>query len=339
MTEHNTPLVTIVSSSFNRGELFKETAESVFNQTYSNWEWYIVDDHSHESTFEILNAVADKDERVHVLKRTGEDKGANICRNQGADKGSGKYILFLDDDDLLSDFAVKQRVEAMETNPELDFGIFPSLMFEKEMYDLNKWWNVEKETPDIVRQLNKDPICQLAGALYKRESFNNVGKLDGSLQLWQDIDFFLRLYIEKFKYKKFFSLPPDLHIRVSPGSLSRGNFLRADKTYSRVRVVRKIVGLLKETNQPEFIQYVTPMYMEVIYALLRIGHTDKADELLNWGIEEDIIDKKEYNKLKKLRNIYKFKLYKLGFGEKLAASLTDRDNPQNTIGTITYKSA
>lgn len=335
--QNNTPLVTVVTSSYNRGDVIHETAKSIFNQTYTNWEWYIVDDGSTDDTFGILEELASSNKNVYAMRRTGPAKGANACRNQGADAGKGEYILFLDDDDLLSEFAIEQRVKSLVGNPKLDFGIYPSLMFEKEPYDLNKLWNVEKDIPDVVRQFNRDPLCQLGGILITREAFNRIGKLDASLQLWQDIDFFLRLYIYRFKYKTFFNLPPDLHIRVTHNSLSRGNFLRVDKQYSRVTVVKNAVELLRTTQQEDLIQHAKSMFAEVYIALLRIKHYRYAKELLEWGYQNDVITKGEQNKMGMLSYVYILKLNRLSIGRNVVESFSRKYAKESTVSTVPYK--
>lgn len=95
-------LVSIIIPSFNREDLLPETLDSVLNQTYSNWECIIVDDHSTDRTAEIGMRYSGLDGRITFLLRPNErPKGAASCRNVGLKKAKGNFIQFLDSDDLL----------------------------------------------------------------------------------------------------------------------------------------------------------------------------------------------------------------------------------------------
>ena len=253
------PKVSIITSSYNRGDIIGETAESIFNQEYDNWDWCIVDDHSTNDTFEVIEKMAQGNDRITCFQRTGEKRGANVCRNQGADSTDGEYLLFLDDDDLIAPFALKQRVQSLMSNPDLDFGLFPSLLFEKDPFDMNVRWNIDKPISDITRQLNRDPVCQAGGLLITRDAFNRFGKFDTSLLLWQDIDLFFRLFVQGMRYKKFFELEPDLYIRHAPNSLSRGDFYNKGKLMSRLRVVKTVISTLQDTGKTNFLKDVDSM--------------------------------------------------------------------------------
>lgn len=331
------PKVSIVTSSFNRGDIIGETAESIFAQEYENWEWCIVDDHSTNNTLDIIKGIADGNDKISYHTRTGEKRGANVCRNQGADATDGKYLFFLDDDDLIEPFTLKQRVQALESNSELDFGLFPSLLFRKTPHDMNRRWNIEKPVADLTRQLYRDPVCQAGGMLITRDAFYSFGKLDENLLLWQDIDLFFRLYAHGYKYKKFFDLKPDLHIRHADNSLSRGNYYNEGKTMSRLTVVRNVMRELKETGNTGYLKDVDNMLVDVYYSLLMIRHPEEAISLLNKGVEFGVINKEQYKSLKKLKSIHAFKLYKLPYGKKMIQDTLKPYERENTVGEMPYE--
>lgn len=331
------PIVSIITPSYNRADIVHETAESIFNQTYPDWEWVIVDDGSTDNSWEVLQKYTEQDSRVKLYKRKGEQKGACVCRNQAVDVCNGKYLIFLDTDDILEPFCVENRVKTMEENPELDFGIYPSLLFSHQRHDLNLWWNIDKPTPELLRQFYQDAICQGTGILIKTESFNKLGQWDTSLFLWQDIDLFLRAFIQGYKYKKFFNLPPDLHIRRLETSLSRGNFFDIKKQVSRILVVKNAVKLLKEHNQQQYLPEAKYMVGEIASGLIRSYRFDHAEELIIWAHNEGVLTSKEYSLLQRLKYIYKLRLPRFGIGKKTVQDITKIFSCETTLGKLQYK--
>jgi len=116
-------MVSIIIPSYNRALFVSETLDSVISQTYQNWECIVVDDGSTDETKAIVKRYVELDERVMLYDRNIEmrPKGACACRNQGADLSVGRYLVFLDTDDLLEPFCLEQRVKVMEGNVGLDF--------------------------------------------------------------------------------------------------------------------------------------------------------------------------------------------------------------------------
>lgn len=331
------PIVSIITSSFNRGHIIGETAQSIFNQDCDSWEWCIVDDHSTDNTYDVIQKIASRDKRVKCFQRKGDKKGANYCRNQAVEATAGEYIIILDDDDLLEPFAIRQRLQVMRENPELDFAIFPSLLFREQPYDMNIIWNIDKPEHEIVRQFNQDPLCQGTGVLIKREAFVGIGMFDPTLLLWQDFDLFFKLYIQGYKYKKCLNLPPDLHIRHAENSLSRGNFFDYGKQMSRVEVIKNAVRMLKENNRREYIEKADSMFAEVFTALTRIGKRDDAANFLVWAIKEGVVSSAQGARLRTLINIYRYRLNKLGFIQKYIAGMLKEYQRPRTVATLPYK--
>lgn len=330
-------MVSIITPVYNRAELLIETAQSVFNQTYTNWEWIIVDDGSSTDCLHKLEILANQDQRIKLLKRTREPKGACACRNIGVEKAKGSYIIFLDSDDLLEPVCLGQRVKAMDSAPIIDFGIFPSLMFDKKPFDLGLWWNIDKDTDELTRQFHQDAICQTTGVMWRMDAFIRTGGWNEELHLWQDIELFLRVYIQDYKYKKFFELPPDLHNRVNQSSLSRGIFFAIDKQLSRIKVIKLAVELLKKYHKIAYIREARFITAEIISGLLRTQNYNEATALYVWAAEEKVINWGEMKKLKKMKMFYIFKLYKLRCGKKYILKLNGIFSTDSTVGILPYK--
>jgi teichuronic acid biosynthesis glycosyltransferase TuaG len=93
------PLISIITPNYNSEKFITDTIESVINQTYENWELIIVDDYSKDQSIDIIKQYSDKDPRIQLIKLEN-NSGPGICRNKGISKASGKYLTFIDSDDL-----------------------------------------------------------------------------------------------------------------------------------------------------------------------------------------------------------------------------------------------
>lgn len=92
-------LVSIITPSFNSAKFIAETIQSVQHQTHQNWEMIIVDDGSFDETEHIVRSITEKDKRIQFYKLT-QNSGPAVARNTGIEKASGKYMTFIDADDI-----------------------------------------------------------------------------------------------------------------------------------------------------------------------------------------------------------------------------------------------
>lgn len=107
------PLVSIITPTYNCAKFIGETIETVLKQTYKNWEMIIVDDESKDNTEEIVSQY--NDERIKYTKLK-ENSGADVARNTAIDKANGKYIAFLDSDDLWEPEKLEKQIKFMKKN-------------------------------------------------------------------------------------------------------------------------------------------------------------------------------------------------------------------------------
>lgn len=107
-------LVTIIVPCYNQDHFLDETLQSVFNQTYSNWECIIVNDGSIDRTEIIATEWVTKDNRFKYINQV--NKGVSAARNSGLTLAKGEYIQFLDADDVLAVDKVQVSLEAIFKN-------------------------------------------------------------------------------------------------------------------------------------------------------------------------------------------------------------------------------
>lgn len=107
-------LVSIIMPSYNTANYIRKTIKSVISQTYENWELIIVDDCSTDNTDEVVSPFL-KDQRIRFLKNE-KNSGAAISRNRALREAKGKWIAFLDSDDLWMPDKLKKQIRFMKTN-------------------------------------------------------------------------------------------------------------------------------------------------------------------------------------------------------------------------------
>lgn len=108
-------LVSIIMPTYNCGKFIAETMDSVINQSYKNWEMIIVDDCSTDNTKEVVEEYIKKDSRIkyHILEK---NSGAAVSRTKAMELAKGKYIAFLDSDDLWTKDKLEKQIKFMEEN-------------------------------------------------------------------------------------------------------------------------------------------------------------------------------------------------------------------------------
>lgn len=106
-------LVSVITPAYNAGELIRKAIQSVINQTYNNWELLITDDCSTDNTKHIIEEYIAKDSRIKYfcLEKNG---GAGVARNNSIKEAKGRYIAFLDSDDMWMPHKLETQLRFMQ---------------------------------------------------------------------------------------------------------------------------------------------------------------------------------------------------------------------------------
>lgn len=108
-------LVSIITPSFNSSVYIVETIESVQKQTYTEWEMLITDDGSTDNTVDIISSYASDDRRIKLFQFE-KNSGSGPARNKSIQEAKGKYLAFLDSDDIWVHNKLETQVKMMEEN-------------------------------------------------------------------------------------------------------------------------------------------------------------------------------------------------------------------------------
>ena len=107
--------VSVITASYNAGRFIEETIKSVLDQTYENLELIIVDDCSTDNTDEIVSKYIKVDSRVKFYKLE-KNSGAAVVRNTALEKAEGRFIAFLDSDDVWDRKKLEKQISFMKSN-------------------------------------------------------------------------------------------------------------------------------------------------------------------------------------------------------------------------------
>ncbi|MCR4032751.1 MULTISPECIES: glycosyltransferase family 2 protein [Flavobacterium] len=163
-------LVSILIPTYNTEKFIRSTIESVQNQTYTNWEMILVDDASTDKTVAIIEEFAQKDSRIKLFKLP-ENRGNGFARNAALEKATGKYIAYLDADDLWFREKLEKQIQFLKANNlHFTFSFYDSI--DEEGNDLNR--RVESPNPLTYKQLF---FCNYVGnltAIYDADYFGKI---------------------------------------------------------------------------------------------------------------------------------------------------------------------
>lgn len=106
-------LVSIIMPTYNCGDYVCESIRSVQTQTYQNWELLITDDSSQDDTASVIRKLAENDSRIRIFCLP-DNAGAGVARNNSMKEAKGRYIAFLDGDDMWMPTKLEKQIRFME---------------------------------------------------------------------------------------------------------------------------------------------------------------------------------------------------------------------------------
>ncbi len=228
----NTPYVSIIVPTYNRGDLIGATIQSVLDQTFQNWEMIIIDNFSEDNTEEIVGNFRDTRIHLHKLKRTGS---VAASRNFGLLKSRSDWIAFLDSDDLWEPKKLEVTIEKMSPNVDLIYHNLKIIRGISSEQTGKLTQGRKLKSPlffDLL--LNGNPI-PLSSVVVRKSIMLTIGGMNESPNFYaiEDYETWLRISLIS---KSFLYLAEDLgSYRVHDSNISKNNNLQyvsnALKTY------------------------------------------------------------------------------------------------------------
>lgn len=195
------PLITVIIPCYNYGRLLGDALQSLQDQDCQDWECWIIDDGSTDTTAAIAHQYAALDPRINYFYQANQ--GQPAARNRGLEQARGDYIQFLDADDLLEPAKFSLQKAYLEQHPGTDIVYGEVRYFldhEPEELFLNRWdgrseaWmpRISGHGLPMLMALVEKNIFELGCALFSRHAVNTIGPFQETLQGVEDYDYCLR---------------------------------------------------------------------------------------------------------------------------------------------------
>lgn len=228
-------LVSIITPSYNSERFISQTIESVLAQTYQNWEMIIVDDVSLDNANKIIEEYVKKDSRIKLIKLE-KNGGPAIARNKAIEVARGRYIAFLDADDIWYENKLEKQIEFMNEK---------KLALTYSSYDL-----IDEEENELGSFMTKDRVtyCDLLktnsiGCLTAIYDIKKLGKVFmPNIIKRQDYGLWLKI-LKKIDYIEGISEPLAKY-RIMKNSVSSNKLVAAKYVWKLFREVENL-GIFK----------------------------------------------------------------------------------------------
>lgn len=224
-------MISIVTPSYNSARYISATIQSVLQQSYSDWEMIVVDDCSADDSVQVVQSFSEQDPRIKLI-RLSENSGAAVARNVAIKAARGRYISFLDSDDLW-------LPDKLET--QLSFMNYNGVAFSYSGYNKIDENGQSLGSIGVPEKVNYDQLlkCCVIGCLTAMYDVHKLGKVYMPLiRKRQDLGLWLRL-LKKIDYA-YGIQQPLAEYRVRPGSISSKKSDAAAYTWRLYREVENL---------------------------------------------------------------------------------------------------
>lgn len=185
------PLVSVIIPIYNRENLIKETLESALSQTFKDFEVIALDDGSTDKTAEIVRQIAKADKRIIYFYQ--ENKGIAASRNNSIKLSKGKYIAFLDSDDIWLPEKLEKQIPIFDDNPGTGL-IFSNVLYFSDGRASHPLYKNKPPTGKIFRNLLMHSFICTSSVVIRREVFSGLDEwCDENLGMSVDLDILLRI--------------------------------------------------------------------------------------------------------------------------------------------------
>lgn len=192
MSNEKEPLISVVMSCYNSARTLNRAINSILNQTFTTFEFIIVDDGSTDKTKELLQQYSSSDQRI-ILLRNNTNMGLSYSLNKGIKKATADFIARMDADDFSMPNRLKIQYDFMSNNLDIDIlgcgmkRVLPNGKLLDKVY-------LTKKHRGIIKNIFSKPPVYHPTILIKKSVFDNFGYYDETLRWAEDADLWYRIY-------------------------------------------------------------------------------------------------------------------------------------------------
>ena len=275
-------LISIFSTTYHSGDKILRPYNSLLQQTYTNWEWVIVDDSKDMETYQQMLEMRNNDPRIRIYKRMENSGKIGEVKNEASNLCRGEYLVELDHDDELTPNCLEEVTKAFDNNPDVGFIYtdFSELYYPsmdnfnypenwamgfgsyRKVYYHNKWINVANSVP-----INQYTLMNIVGVpnharCWRSAVLREIGGYNVHLTIADDY----HILLETFLHTKMMRLPILGYIQYK--NLNEDNF-----SIIRNKEITKLQHLIMKYYKPRLMDRLKQLNLLV---------DDKNPKSLNW---------------------------------------------------------
>ena len=212
-----TPILSVLMPVFNSELFVAEAIESILNQTFKDFEFLILDDTSTDKSFRIIKDFEQQDPRIKVY-RNDKNLGVVGSRNKLINHSKGKYIAWIDSDDIAIKKRFEKQINFLEAHPEIGMtGAYP-VIIDENGNKIIKWWFETDPQKLKIELFFHSPF--LSSSVVIRKSALPQNRYDSNFAVAEDFD----LYSKISENSDIANIPEFLvKYRINSKGLSKSN--------------------------------------------------------------------------------------------------------------------
>lgn len=264
--------ISIIIPYYNGEDYIQETFECIYGQTYQDFEIIVVNDGSDKTILEKLRENKSY-KNLQIIHQ--ENQGQSSARNKGVSYAAGKYILFLDCDDIIEKTFLEKTHHILQKNSEIRICYTKGKFFERT----DKEWVLQ---PFNTRDFLIENCIPITALIYK-EDFEKAGGFDTQLNYYEDWDFWISLVEKGVKVHKIDEFLFFYRIRNTTNSLTNTSIDNSSRLSDNFFEIYKkhylfykengldfhtIMSLIRE-NKKYKAKYYNEWYRKLMYKLFK----------------------------------------------------------------------
>jgi glycosyltransferase involved in cell wall biosynthesis len=258
--------VSVIIPVFNNALYLREAVESVLKQSFSNYEIIIVDDGSTDDIAGAIQKYLDEFKNIRLVRQ--ENMGPGPARNTGIKMATGRWVAFLDADDLWLPQKLEKQVDFLREHPNtLVLGAMQGLdcrsgepVLRENVRHFNQYATKAETFTNLLKIPYVCSVCGLGSLIISLDMLHNVGLFDESFRTVEDDDLIFRL----FRKYPFHCIPDVVLLRRKHNeSMTTGSALEP-RIQNKYRVTKKILASIDDseiiTSKNDILGYWTEQF-------------------------------------------------------------------------------